>query len=276
MIEGLRPFIAIPQSIREWSKWCREQALTSRVCLSSYIESPSKFTEQDIHGGIDLLSGTDTLDSSTPIVVSKMPGKFLFSINAGSVLTGSMTITGTSVDRDTGVQTGSDTEVISVSGTTTDTSDTDAEGNTRTGFVNGYIGNKWWTGSVTISTTDLTITDIDVYHISFEQFDGASSMIIDDFDISVETTNANAWLYAYLYSVEVTDSNVDITRIASLNIDSGDAVDDTFARLRRGNIGINLAGPTDGIFVALFLGPSNQTYFSDLSMKIWARLPVIQ
>lgn len=242
------------------------------VCLTSYIESPTKFTQQDIHGGLDLLSGADTLNNVTNIVVSKMPGKLLFVVNAGSDVVGSMTVTGTSVNRDTGAETGSDTDTITVDATTTDGSDTDAQSNTRWSFTGAYITSKWFTGSVTISTSDLDISDIDVYHVSFEQFNDQTDIQLQTFDINTQTTNANAWLYAYLYTVvPTTGDKCDISRIASLNLDSGDAIADSYARLRRGALATDIDGTTDGIFVNLFLGPTSQTYFEDLTLKVWAR-----
>jgi hypothetical protein len=45
---------------------------------------------------------------------------------------------------------------------------------------------------------------------------------------------------------------------------------DRFWRLRRGSLGVALVGTTDGVFVDLFLGPVNQTYWEDVTVKVWA------
>lgn len=242
------------------------------VPLTSYIESPQKFTQQDIHGGIDALTTADTLNSSTPISVSKMSGKLLFVVNAGSDLVGSLTISGTSVNRDTGVETGSDSESIPIDGASTDNSDTDANSNPRHDIENGYISSKWWTGSITISTTDLNISDVDVYHISFEQCDDFPTVTIDTIDVNAYATNASAWLYVYLYSVVVSGSTVTIAREASIELPASKVYANTYARARRGSLDVSLDGSRDGLFVNLFLGPSNQTYWEDLTLKVWTSI----
>lgn len=241
------------------------------VVLTAYEESPVRFAEQDIHGALESIRTGDTLDSVTNVVFAKGTGKPLIAVNAGAVTTGTMTITGTSVDRDTGAETPADSEDIAVTGITTDASTTDAEGNAVHAFTDAYITTKWYRGTITVSTSDLDCT-IDSKHISFEQWNDAVSVDLDTFDINCLTNHANARLYAYLYTVVVTTPKADITKVAELSIPAGDALNGQYFRLHRGGIGVTLDGTKDGVFCNLFLGPSSQTYFNDMTVKVWGQV----
>ena len=238
--------------------------------LDIYLDRNQRFTEQQVHGGLDQLITGDPLDSSpTDITLTTGIGKLVIVINAGGDVTGEITVTGTSVDRNTGIETPADTDTITVDALTTDTSDTDARSNPRHALSGAYITSKWFTGSVTLSTANLTLTDVDVYHCSFEQFNDEPDITLTTFDINVKATNANAWLYSYLYTLEVTGDKCDITRVSSVEKDTAGTAD-RFFRLRRGDIGAALVGTTDGIFADVFFGPANQTYWDDFTCKIWA------
>jgi len=246
--------------------------IRQRSAMSMYIEKLQTNTEQAMHGGIDLLDSAASVSSGVPFdVADKMPGKLLFVVNAGSDLDGTLTVTGTSVDRDTGVETGSDTDNIPITAVSTDGSDTDAEGNNRYSFTDAYITSKWYTGTaIQLTTTDLNLSDFDIYHVSFEQFnDSPQPVTLETFDMNVQVTNATAWIYAYLYTLTVTGSKASLTRIASLELDQADSIANTFARLRRGNLDTEIHCQTDGIFTNLFAGPT-ATFIQNVSMKIWA------
>jgi hypothetical protein len=184
-------------------------------------------------------------------------------------MVGDITVTGTTVDRNTGVQTGSDSVTVTLDGATTDTSSTDAQSNVIHGFSKAYITSKWFTGSVTISTTEVDLSDVDVYHCSFEQLNDLPGMTINTFDVNAKSTNANAWAYFYLYSLKVTGDQCIIANEAALSVASGDAIANQYWRLRRGNLGVALDGSTDGMWVESYLGPAAQTYWDDLSLKVW-------
>ncbi len=192
-------------------------------------------------------------------------------VNAGTDLAGDITVTGDSVDRDTGVITVGDTDTITIDALSTDGSDTDGNGNTRHSFTGAYISSKWFTGTVTLSTVDLTLTDVDVYHVSFEQFNDSPNLVVTTFDINAFTTSVNAEIDAYLYSLEVTGDKCDIARIASLNVgtDGETAIADKYWRLRRGAIAKSLDGTTDGVWVAIFYA-NNPALVQDMTMKVWA------
>jgi hypothetical protein len=242
----------------------------TNIPLGYYLDRNQRFTTENVHGGLLALSLADTLSSGSSISVDMGSSKIALLVNAGTDLVGTITITGTSVDRDTGTETASDTETISINGTSGDTSTTDAEGNPIYGWDGAYISSNWWVGSVTISTSDVNLSDVDVYQISFEQFNDTDSVVLT-LDVTCKTTNANAWGYWYLYSVVVgTDNKFTLAKISEVSIEDADTTVAAQAwRRRRGNIGSVLAGKTDGIFLQQHLGPTNQNYFDDISCKVW-------
>ena len=247
----------------------------SQVVLSSYDAEPARAAESNLHGGLLALGTGDGLDSGTPIDITKGTGKILIVINAGSDFAGGLTITGSTVNRETGVVTGSDTDDIVVDALSTDTSDTDGNGNTRHAFSGAYISSKWFTGAVQITTADLTLTDVDTYHVSFEQFNDNPSYTVQTFDMNVLTAHVNAEIDAYLYSLVVTGSKCEIVREASLNVgtDGEAALANQYWRLRRGNIGKVMDGSKDGIWVDAFYSNS-PSYVEDATIKVWADMPI--
>lgn len=224
-----------------------------------------------IHGSLLINNSEDgiILNSTTSITGNGGISKVMGVVLAGTDTTGSFTITGTSVDRDTGVETASDTEVISVNGLSTDNSTTDANGNTVYSYTNAYLSSKWWKGTLTFSTTDLDLTEIRFAQLAFEQFNDSPNMTVDSLDATYTTSNTAAVMDCYLYAVEVTGSSVNVSLISELHHETGLFADNSYRR-RKGNIAKALDGTTDGVFIDLYLNPINQTYFSSFSCKIWA------
>ena len=244
----------------------------TQVSFSMYDAEPARGSETSLDGAFIAIATAQPLNSSpTDLVVSKGTGKLVVVINAGSDLAGDITVTGTSVNRDTGATTADDTDTLTVDALTTDNSDTDTNGNTRHAVVGGYITSKWFTGTVTLSTTNLTLTDVDVYHVSFEQFDDTANITLDTFDANILTTNVAADFDAYLYAIVVTGDKCTISREASLNVgaDGETAIADRYWRLRRGNIAKAIDGTTDGTWVDVHYSNS-PAYVEDVSIKVWA------
>lgn len=242
------------------------------LVLSTYDAEPSRASESNLHGGLlSLATGAPLNSVPTDIVVTKGTGKVLIVINAGSDVDGSITVTGTTVDRNTGAVTPADTVSITVDTLSTDSSTTDSNGNAIHGFANAYITSKWFTGSVTLSTANLTLTDVDVYHVSFEQFNDQPGLTLDTFDANIFTTNANAEFDAYLFDLHVTGDKCVVELEASLNVgaDGETAIANKYWRLRRGNIDEPVDGTTDGIWVDAHYSNS-PAYVEDVSIKVWA------
>jgi hypothetical protein len=225
-------------------------------------------TEQNVHGLLHSLLTAQTLNSGASIgPVTIGTGKLVLALIAGSDAVGTIRVTGTSVDRETGVETASDTDDLTIGGLTTDASDTDANTNTRHAFTDAYITSKWFTGSVTISTTDVNLSDVDVYQCSFEQLNDTPQYVLDTLDLNAVPNNSSAEADIYLYSLTVVGSKCAITREASINLTSITA--SVPYRARRGNIGKALKGATDGFWVDMFLTGVNQ--WNDVGLKVWAK-----
>ncbi len=244
----------------------------TQIAFSMYDAEPARASETSIDGAFLPLATAQPLDSvPTDLVVSKGTGKIVVVVNAGSDFSGEITVTRTSVDRDTEVITGSDTDTLTIDALTTDDSDADGNGNVRHAFTGAYITSKWFVGTVTLSTTDLTLTDVDVYHVSFEQFDDTASITLDTFDANILTTSVNAEFDAYLYAIMVTGDKCNITREASVNVgvDGETALANKYWRLRRGNINKAIDGTTDGTWVDVHYSNS-PAFVEDVSIKVWA------
>ena len=239
--------------------------------ISMYDAEPARGSETNWHGGILSLATGQPLDSvPTDLVVTKGIGKLLIVVNAGSDFDGDITITGTSVDRDTGATTPADTDTIAIDSLTTDGTTTDANGNTVHAFTGAYVSSKWFEGTVTLSTTNLTLTDVDVSHLSFEQNNDETDLTLTTLDANLFTTNVNAEFDAYIYTIHVTGDKCDIHNEASLHVGAVGmpALANRYERLRRGNIDDPLDGTTDGWWADLHYSNS-PAYVEDMTLTVW-------
>jgi hypothetical protein len=112
---------------------------------------------------------------------------------------------------------------------------------------------------------------MDIYHISFEQYNDHPSITLNTFDVNLLTTNVNAEFDAYLFDVHVTGDECNIDSHAGLHIgaDGETALVNKYWRLRFGNIDHLLNGTTDGIWVDMHFSNS-PAYIEDVTMKVWA------
>lgn len=241
------------------------------IVLSAYDAEPSRGSESNMHGGLLSLATGQSLSSGSPINVTKGIGKIMVVVNAGSDISGTITVTGETIDRETGASTPGNTNTITVDALTTDNTTTDGNGNTVHGFEGAYVTSNWFTGSVALSTTDLTLTDVDVYHVSFEQFNDSPGITLETFDINLYTTNNSAEFDAYLYDLHVSGDKCQVEMMAELHIgtDGETAIANKYWRLRRGNINESLDGTTDGVWVDIFYSNS-PAYVEDVTVKVWA------
>jgi hypothetical protein len=245
----------------------------AQTVFTHYDATPARASVTNLHGGFTIIATAQVLDSvPTDLPVSTGTGKLVIVINAGTDVVGDITVTGTSVNRETGATTPADTDTITVDTLTTDGSDTDSNGNPRYAISDSYITSKWFTGAVTLSTADLTLTDVDVYTVAFEQANDTAAYEIDTFDSTLLTTGTSAEYDAYLYALEVSGSKCTISRIASLNVgaDGETALVDRYWRLRRGNIGKAMAGSTDGFWAEVYYSNS-PVQIEDVNTKVWIK-----
>jgi hypothetical protein len=245
----------------------------SKVNISFDFPVNSKTELDSLHGTYLRNDSEDgiILNSGTPIVGDGGLSKVMFSVLAGSVLTGEVIITGTSIDTETAVETPGDTETIPVDGLSIDNSTTDSNGNNVHAFIDNYISAKFWTGTLTFSTPDLDLTEIRFGQCAFEQFDAVEDLTINSLSATYQISNTASIMDAYLYAVEVIGSKASLTKIAEIHHGTGEITDSVFKR-RQGALDKQLDGTTDGVFIDMFLAPTNQEYFNNFTIKVWATI----
>ena len=246
-----------------------------KLLFDTFDAVPSRGSESNVHGGLLKIADAQTLGPATPagdISVSKGTGKMMIAVIAGSDLAGTITITGDTIDRDTGVKTVGDTDTIIVDAVTTDGTTQDSNGNDVHKFTGAYITSKWFTGTVVLSTSTLNLSDVDVYHVSFEQFGDTPRIMITTFDVNLFSTNIAAEFDAYIHTIHVTGSKCNIHNEAELHLgaDGETAIADRYWRLRQGNIDDPIDGRTDGFWVDVHYSNS-PVYVEDVTLKVWGK-----
>ena len=240
------------------------------VCLSTYTDVKARNTAYHLHGHLHSIDTAHDL-SGGDLVVTVGTSKVMIVVNAGGDLVGTITVSGTQYDRNTGEVTANFGETISVNGAGVETFATDTNGVGRHFISGAYLTSNWYLDTVTISTTDVAYTDVNVWHISFEQFNDTPSITVNTFDINAFSTNENAWMSANLYAVERGAGNLaSVSGLAHLEVLTADYANDTYHRRRRGNLNHDLDGTKEGVFVDLELGPINQAYWQNVTLKVWA------
>ena len=252
--------------------WKSQYSMQSTLYpVSMYDAVPARGKETNWHGGLLPLDTGSPLDVPTDIVVTKGIGKIVVVVNAGTDISGTITLTGDTVDRNTGAFTVGDTDTIIVDTLTTDNTTTDASGHLIHVFVDAYITSKWFHGTVTLSTTDLTLTDVDTYHVSFEQNNDSANMTVETLDANIYTTNANAEFDCYLFTLHVTTGDkINIDNEASIHVGTNGktALVNKYERLRVGNISESIDGTTDGWWVDIHYDNS-PVYVEDVTVTVW-------
>ena len=243
---------------------------------------PERALQSNWNGGIKLLTaGTELsptatqLGPTTPgddITVTKGNGKILVVVVAGADVAGTITVTGSTVNRNTGVVTGGQTNTITVDAVTTNDSTAAGKGSAIAvhDFTGAYITDDWFTGSVVLSSTTLNCT-VYVYHVSFEQFNDQPDIVLTTFDGNIYTTNAAAEFDAYLYTLHKgTGNNCRIDTESELHVgtDGETAIANKYWRLRKGNINESLNGQTDGFWVDVHY-LNSPVYVQDVTLKVW-------
>ena len=232
-------------------------------------------------GGLDSVVLGVGLDSGSPINTAVGCGKVMFVLNAGTDTTGTITITGDTRDRNTGEITLGDTEVLTIAGLSTDTSDNDANGNIRHAIVGGYLTSKWFQGPIAVTTAaggagGVILSDVDIYLCAFYQFGNGeiAEVIVDGMDITGYTSSTSGWIDAHFYSVEVVAGRAAVTRMASADFTVAQTTALQKHRGKVSGIAKTLVPETDGIFLDVFPGPFNQTYWENISIVLLGSLTI--
>lgn len=238
------------------------------ITLSFSSDKIEKGALRNMFGGLDKVVDADTLSNGNDIVASGGRSKLMFVVNAGTDVVGDLKITGTKVDRDTGVSTPGFEEIISIDSLSIDNSTTDTFGNIVHDFSNCYTSTEWFTNGFTISTTDLDISDIDIYNVAFNQFGDMEEVTIDALDLTAITTNANAEISGHAYTVRVANGKTTIETFANMELPAID-FNDGFYRFRNA-VNETVDTRTDGVFVDINFMPFIQSYFENMSFILWA------
>jgi hypothetical protein len=109
---------------------------------------------------------------------------------------------------------------------------------------------------------------MDTYHCSYEQFNDARIILLDTIDLnyySYGTVAASAYLYT------VVDGNGDKFNITAVTTYAPTShLADRMYRRRISDLGIQLNGAQDGVFVQVKWFGNNQ--FADAGIKVWANV----
>ena len=253
-----------------------EQRIYSRDVLTVYLEQNERQLDENLWGFFHDLTTGDTLNSGTPINLTVGCHRIYIVVKAGTDIAGTITITGNTRDRtDTSNLTVGNTEDIIVDALSTDSTTTDAEGNTIHEHESGYLTDNWFEGAITITTTNLTLTDVDVHAILYHQYDSCPSIKLDTLDATFYVTNTSAWFYAYFYAItrdSPTEKKYCIARYASLDLTQAiSEANNGYRRRKVMNQTID-GSQGDGVWLELFFGPNNQTYFRDITVFLSALL----
>lgn len=241
-------------------------------CLNTYTDSISKATLNELHGGLDAVVTGGVLTTIAPINTTVGLSRVLLVVNGGGDTSGQITLTGTSVDRDTGTETGSDTEVIEIDGVTTDGSTAGTELATLYSFTDAYISAKWWKGALTLSTATpfVALSDLDVYSIAFEQFNSSNGVTVHSIDNTLYAESVASDFELQAYKVQPTGTptaaGCDVLQVTNMLQTSPSL--NLFYRLRRGQLATTIAGADgEGFFIQAKVG--NSRTWTNWNCKVW-------
>lgn len=274
-----------PDNYEDLQIWLRRnfeliqnRVIASEVALTSYDAQPARANTTNLHGGlVSILSGAVLVFGSAVAFINGI-SKLLLMPTAGTDFVGNVVVTGTIVDRVTGVQSpGQESIPINWSSPAVDNSIVDANGNTVHRLVDGIITENWFVGITTINTftpNDVNFSVLDIYGVAFEQLNDTPFNVVETFDVNLLVTNVAGRFDGYLYSVIVDPitGRATVTDIASLNL-GVPASANRYYRLRKGELGIELNGATDGIFAQLHY-PTSPARIEDVSTKVWLNNPL--
>ena len=241
------------------------------VALSAYIEDPTKQNVERMFGGINSIATAQAISNGVSITPMIGLSRVCLVLNAGSDVTGTINISGTIVNKNSGA-TASSNEDITITTLSTDSSTTDSGGNTIYDISNAYLSSEWYLGTVTISTTDVNISDMDVYSIAYTHGLREGTVTLDSLDVQAFCTDGgNGQLFAHLYGVTaVSGSRFDISSIANIEVTTAEAETDRWFRLRRGNLNTSFDLASEGIFLELQVDDAVPD-FEQISVQIWGK-----
>ena len=251
------------------------QTVGTRIVFDTYIETPTKNVEQNIHGGINLLTTTPAggaVSTGSPCTLTNGTSKLMLVVT-GVTTGGTLTITGNTRDRNTGALTVVDTDTIVIDTTVSvDASDTDANGHERHDLTDVYITSKWFTGAVSISATTAVVTAMQVWQCTYEQCNDTGTAMIQTLDGKTLINNTSGRFSLRAYTIEQqTNGKYDVAILGEEVLSAAPPAVDVYYRLRRGNLAHLLNCDTDGFWMDIWFDGAGD-YFEDVSLNIWVKL----
>jgi hypothetical protein len=226
-------------------------------------------------GGLTVLATANTINTGNDIVVAKNLSKLLIVVNSYTT-PGTVTITGNRVSALTGAVTVNYTEDIVIDDVTNDATITTVNnGTTKWSIDHAYITDEMYAGTVTISTTDLVSTDIDMYSVWWFQNPTLAQYQLNAVTFTGTPTNNLAAADIIVYSA-ISDRDaktVNIQPITHIEIDGAYPIvdpDGLFAVHRVGFPGLIDPSNYDGIFVNVSFYPALQSYWEHVMVNIWS------
>lgn len=238
--------------------------------MAAYVEKVQKNQDVQFHGDLKLQAADQPLNSSVNVTFIKGTGKLMIVPELGTDPVGVIHVHGTRVDRNTNSQEQGYIENITITELCTDASGDDAFGHHVWNFSDCYITKQWFVDQVNISTTNVDLTNLSAYHISFEQANDRLFRL-NTADLNYYVINANAEIYSHFYVVNVTANGNDTSRVDVYSPLFYDRVShEAFEYYRaRSLINLTLDGSEDGFFFSFDFLPNAKQDFEQFDFKIW-------
>jgi hypothetical protein len=259
--------------------WNHENKLRIPYLFSQQWEQNQKTGLNTLGGGLTLLSGADTLSNGVPIQVTKNNSKLLFVINSAGDAQGTIKITGTRWSPLLGTKTAAFEEELVIDGVSLDNTTTTTNGTTKWDIENAFISSNYFQGTVDIETTDLNLTDVDVYSIWYYENPGIDKFTLDGVNLSGSPNNLSAAMDNIVYSVlgnEDGSQKISISPTSHIEILTTDVVDAdgmlAYTRVGFTEYPGDSTPDNSGLFTNTAFYPGAQSYWESISLDIWVSL----
>ena len=227
----------------------------------------------NLAGGMTNLVSDQALSNGSPINVTLNTAQLLVVLKTGGApLPGSMKFTGTKVSP-LGVETPAFEEDIAVDVLTTNGTSTTTNGTVIRDMENAYISRDQFRGTVTISTTDLNMTAVDVCSFVYAANPWSSAATMDAALFSATPTNSGAKVDILIYHIDKggwADNKVTIKTVFHLE-STGTLQADQLLSLRKISVPPYTIVPSeyDGIMINAAFYPTAQTYWDSINLGLW-------
>lgn len=152
---------------------------------------------------MEQILGALPLDFATPQIFTMPLGRMIIVPKAGADLSGSITLFGNGVDKETGVVTPATAEILSFLAAAADASSNDGDGHNVWDITGARISTNWYTGLCAITTTDIVWSDFDLYVCPEERFNFKGEVNFESWEVRFRPEAATTYNSGYLYHLEV-------------------------------------------------------------------------